>query len=104
VPNLGSNKKYSLYRVTRYLKSSAYSSLFITFSQSQQALVTYFTHPSSLEMYIFCLTLDWPRLLLIYTNLKGILPRMMQICVIINTHLAYIRMTVMLYICHSGPY
>jgi hypothetical protein len=45
----GPNKKYSLYRVTRpYLKSSAYNSFFITFSQ--QALVRYLTHPPSLEM------------------------------------------------------
>ena len=34
-----------------------------------------------------------------YTNLKGILPRMMQSCVIIYTHLAYTRMTEML---HTG--
>ena len=33
-----------------------------------------------------------------YANLKGILPRMMQICMIIYTHLAYTRMTEMLYI------
>jgi hypothetical protein len=40
--NLGPNKKYSLYRVTRpYLKSSAYNSFF--YYISQQALVTYLT-------------------------------------------------------------
>jgi hypothetical protein len=39
----------------------------------------------------------WARLRLIYTNLKEILPRMMQMCVIIYTHLAYTRMTEMLY-------
>ena len=37
--------------------------------------------------YIFCLTLDWARFLLIYTNLRGILPRKMQICAINYTHL-----------------
>ena len=36
-----------------------------------------------------------------HTNLKGILPRMMQICVIFYTHLAYTRMSEMLYIRHS---
>jgi hypothetical protein len=42
-------QKYCLHRVTRpYLKSSAYSSFIITFSQ--QALVRYLTHPPSLEL------------------------------------------------------
>jgi hypothetical protein len=41
--NLGPNKKYSLYRVTRpYLKFSAYNSFFLYYI-SQQALVTYLT-------------------------------------------------------------
>jgi hypothetical protein len=43
---------------------------------------------------------QWARFLLIYTNLKGILPWMMQICVIIYTFLAFTRMAEILYACH----
>jgi hypothetical protein len=43
--------------------------------------------------YLIQTILDWARFVLIYTSLNGILPRMMQICMIIYTHLAYTRMT-----------